>query len=532
MKQKEVLSKKERLFKEYQTLSKVEKEACRRDLLTWSKVYRRIKDERMEFVKHNYLVDIYRDTSKVMVIQKAAQCGISEYLINLSFYLTEVFEMNGLYCFPAQRELNDFAKGRVDPAILQSPHLKSIVKGVDNVGMKQIKNSFIYFRGSRELTQITSIDADYIFFDELDFMNQENISITLKRKGHSLYGLERYVSTPTEKGFGINALYENSDKKIREIQCLSCKIWLPLDFLKLVRVKHNQVGMFCECGAKLTYENPQRWRALKPNNLVSGYQFGKLIYPLVDLKKLWKDYTKAKNTGHFELRTFFNFELGLPYKGEEHRLGKTDLQACIRDYRFIEEAKDKNVFIGIDIGIQIYFWIGEVQDYGSPMKVLFVGKTKDFNYLTTLMKNFEVKFGVIDAQPETRESAAFQKEFPGRVSLAYYSESSFKNKMYIYDRKTAITNIDRDLSLDYLLFDIKRQRITLPVDVDFMDEFFEHFKNIDKVTIKDKQGNLITRYDSLGPDHFMHAANYCRVAADIFFRRFISEETEYDELNV
>ena len=68
---------------------------------------------------------IYRDDHPMLVIQKAAQVGISEYLINVALWAAETGQGgrgNALYVMPTQKQIDDFSQARVDKAISESAY--------------------------------------------------------------------------------------------------------------------------------------------------------------------------------------------------------------------------------------------------------------------------------------------------------------------------------------------------------------------------------------------------------------------------
>ena len=61
------------------------------------------------------------------MIQKAAQVGISEYLVNVALWVAETGQGgrgNALYVMPTQKQIDDFSQARVDKAISDSAYLR------------------------------------------------------------------------------------------------------------------------------------------------------------------------------------------------------------------------------------------------------------------------------------------------------------------------------------------------------------------------------------------------------------------------
>ena len=190
-----------------------------------------------DLVQHKYLVGLYADTSPYIVICKAGQTGISEYSISWMLYSADERRATGLYVFPTDNAVSDFAATRLGPAIEEgvAPYLASLVvagqtgtrRGADKVGLKRVGDRFVYFRGARvqkdgKAPQLRSIDADVLVLDEYDEMDVRAPSIARERLGHSQIHEWRELSTPTYAETGIHSRYLESDQCVWMVRCLSC----------------------------------------------------------------------------------------------------------------------------------------------------------------------------------------------------------------------------------------------------------------------------------------------------------------------
>ena len=146
------------------------------DLLTWTTLQRRLlgPERPFDLVEHRYLAGIYGDTCQEMVVCKAGQVGVSEFLISWVLWSADVRKATGLYVFPTDTHVSDFSAARLGPAIEAevSPYLAKLVvaakgskRGADRVGLKRVRDRFVYFRGAKvqpdgRAAQLRSIDAD------------------------------------------------------------------------------------------------------------------------------------------------------------------------------------------------------------------------------------------------------------------------------------------------------------------------------------------------------------------------------------
>ena len=108
------------------------------DLALWAEAYRRFDGKPMQLSPQ--LRSLYQDNHRVIVIQKAAQVGISEYLVNLALWSADTGwggRGNALYTCPRRRWRMTFPmRGSARPSTrVSSPPAERVV-GV--VGEAQI----------------------------------------------------------------------------------------------------------------------------------------------------------------------------------------------------------------------------------------------------------------------------------------------------------------------------------------------------------------------------------------------------------
>ena len=499
---------KQKAFALMHKMQDINTQLARQNQLTYAKMYHPIRGKLINFKQFPYLVDIYEDTAKEIVVQKSAQCGISEYLVDRSFFLTENSKLVGLYCFPAQSQLNAFSHARVEQVIKQSPHLSELTGETNNVSLREIGNSHIYFRGMQDIKQIISVDADYLMLDEIDAMRHDYLPIVEKRLGGSTKKLKHYVSTPTYPNYGINKRFKEGDQREWYIRCDECGYWQYLDFFKNVDLK-KEIYVCKKC--KLSIDNLKngKWIPRYKDREIHSYHISKLMSSRSSAKELIKSFKNKAALQHF-----YNFDLGVPYVITGSRLQREHLNAITGKSDYDMKYSGERCCMGIDIGIDINLYITQLIN-GRP-NTLFAGTVKDFEELDRYMNVYNVAMCVIDALPETRESKKFALRFPERVRLAYYPPM----KMDIYYKKEVrdgvkIVDINRTLSLDYTYNDFFMQKIKLPKNIESVEDLYDQLTSLIRVKELDRTGNQVARYVEQGADHYAHARNYCRVAEAI-----------------
>jgi hypothetical protein len=150
----------------------------------------------------------------------------------------------------------------------------------------------------------------------------------------------------------------------------------------------------------------------------------------------------------------------------------------------------------------------------SFAKVLYEGKVPgdDFGNLDPLMREWQVKACVIDADPQINDARRFARRFQGYVYLCRYRRGQTGKEMALAEEDTGapIVTVDRTNWLDASMGRFHSDRLHLPADTSL--EFKEHIKALIRTYEKDDQGNPKAAYLNTGPDHFAHALNYAEMA--------------------
>ncbi len=464
----------------------------------------------------DYLRDIYSDESKEIIFQKSSQCGISEYLLARAFYLAEVRCATGLFCHPSQTQLNDFSHERIDEAILFSEHLRSKVNGINNVGLKSVAGTFLYFRGMQNLNQIISVAADFVFLDERDQMIQSRVPIVKKRLGNSTMKHMIEVSTPTFPEYGISGRFAESDGREWFIKCGSCGKRQNLTMSENVFPKKDDKGFYfgcSKCKRHIDQAKSGEWVPARRDRELRGYHISKLMSPMSTADEL-KASEKEDKTIHY------NFDLGLPYAREGGKIGVDILNAIRGDHESTQTAT--KAILGIDVGKVLHCVYGTAvigKDHkGQPIVgetiVLDFFTVDDFDDLDGLMRSGDVYSCVVDALPETRAVKEFAQKHGGKVWIAFYSETPARDAYLLPPKKKREIHIDRTQSLDNTFAGITDRTMSIPADSAAIPDVYPQICAPIRTIIRNKKGNSIAVYNEFGkPDHYAHALNYFNAAA-------------------
>lgn len=512
------------------------------DLLSWVCLRRRElrPGENFDLPKHLYLVEMFQNVAREIVYMKAGQIGVSELLISYAFHACDERGADVLYMMPTASDVTDFSQSRFGPALEASPYLASIVLGAsrtrrggaDKVTLKRIRDSFLYLRGGTvgsdgRARQLKSVPVDILIADELDEMDDRAVPIGRKRLGHSPIKEVRQASTPSYTGIGIHSAWLASDQREWFVPCPHCGQWqqllidnvvLEFDDLGRPLAWHGQeddtAWVACEkCGKQMDRLAPGEWVPTFPDRRVIGYHPTKLMAGHTPLITVVRNLNTVDETSRKEA---FNQDLGLPYTPQGGRLTEADLDECRREYAHGPVA-GAGASMGVDVNKLLTVVIRAKPDGNGDRKQLYAGQVLTFDEVGRLMRQYDVATCVIDNMPETRSARNFQAEFPDKqVWLCNYVEGQSgakKASAAQWDARYGNVTADRTWTLDITFSRFYDRSNILPANIRGVPDYYKHMVAAVRVIEDKKGGTSIARYVHSGRDDFVHAENYCTIAA-------------------
>lgn len=510
-----------------------------------------------------YLRALYEDDHPDIVVEKAAQTGVSEWLVSWAMWHLDQGH-HVLHVMPTDDDVSDFSMSRIGPAIDASSYLASRVvtggeRGADRVTLKRLGNGFWFLRGGRvkagpatggeeRASQLKSVAADCRILDEFDEIDARADAFTIQRLAASRIGHSARVSTPTYASSGIHPLYQASDQMQWHIRCGACQLLQPLTLAHLVRQwddlerptvwNKDDAGAPClrcsACDSVLDRTAPGEWVAAYPSRPTRGYHLSRLF---VADRPLQEIIAGLSETDDSKRKQTFNQALGLPYRARGSK-SLTDelLDACRREYA--HGPKPGGAFCGIDVGRVLHVVIR-----GSDWSQRAAFEHSDFDRsLVDKLTEHGVVVTTIDANPETREARKF-RGLPGagEVWLAYYVEGKSRDEAdpIAWDEIEGSAKADRTRVIDAALSPFHKGAkgepggATLPADARNIPSYYEHLKSPQRVIVKDAHGNDVARYVNATADHFSHAEAYCFMsAARYLFARDNTQKVVYDPVRL
>lgn len=469
-------------------------------------------------------------------VRKAAQMGFSVAALIKSLYMVDRKKTDVLYILPTQGLASDFAKARLDQVVAQSPDLRNMFIGTNNVGLKTTADhAHIFIRGSVAESGLVSVPVGVAIVDEYDRCAPDSMALVLERlsaheKKH-FFGL----STPTLPNHGIDEQYQLGTQEHFMFQCPSCSRTIELDWEDSIEIYgesatdpdcHRSYFKCAKCGSELPHETKAEWlskafwQATATAYGHRSFHINQMYGPSITPGEMVVAYHKGQMDDASQVQ-FTNQKMGLPYLMEGARLTDEVIDTCLRGHRVDgprPQDASKQTIMGVDIGrfldivIAEYYYIrepGYEPHLNSICKVLWVGRMagSDFGALDQLMAEWQVQYCCTDFQPETIAAKAFCRRFHGYASIVQYRRGTTAHeiKEAFDDDHVSILTVDRTAFLDMALGRIHTQRTHLPQDLPPI--FREHVKRLTRTYEMDEMGRpkLAFVTEPGKADHLAHA---------------------------
>jgi len=509
--------------------------AALHDFPFWTLRFRRIQGHPFSFADHEYLRQIYAEHHDYLVIEKAAQMGASEFAISKAIWTCLAKPgIRVIYFFPTDQDVRDFSADRVAPTLrdledndgllgahaplplLVSPEPRLPRRRVLNVGLRQIGNSAIYFRGMYSKVRMKSVPADFLVFDELDEAPPRAKWLAKERLSHSPLRWILELSTPSLPDYGIDVEFRQSDQRHWHLRC-DCPdgVVLELSFPDCIAQRGARVSLRCpQCGKEPLDPRRGAWIAHYPSRTERrGYHLSQLFSTALPLEEIWREYQTTRN-----LAEFHNSKLGLPYAGDRMPLTRDLLLACVADHR--QAGAGRNCLMGVDQGRDLHVVVAQPE--ADRLRLICVRRLRDsesqdvWRELANLMRRFDVAMCVVDLLPNLHSARRFAEDFRGRVSTACYTPSAH----HAATVSAGEVRPNRTESLDRTVQTILRRELLLPRLDEEVEELIRHLSALAKIQEEDPgTGEMRFRYTAVGEDHYAHALNYLLIASDLLRRR-------------
>lgn len=492
----------------------------------------KIKNEKgrpIRFDDYPFMIDIYADTAKQIVIRKSAQVGVTTWAILSALHAAAYKGYNIIYTVPRASDVKQIVSSKVNRMIDHNPILKKLQKqaATANIERKQLNDGFIFFKGTISEAEAIMVTSDRNVYDEYDFSDHETINNYRSRlEGAESKKEEIYISTPTLPEFGIDSVWETSNQMHWRFKCSKCGKEQHMEWGKNIR-PDSRYRICQKCHRRLSPEDVMRgrWVARYPRRETHGYWINQMMMPHISTESLIDYYEKAeKGVTGYSMQYFFNFKLGMPYASETERMH----ESLVLKNLTTDEVTTIESIGGVDVQEnELYVALGTHNTIFALLVLRDDQESSKWTKLSNLMEELKIKLLVIDAGYKPADVLAFAEKYPYRVYMNWYRENakdakliktkgaSFTSKAEFKDAIKIETH--RTLALDTLVKKLQEGQIKFRYKpyAPEIRELIKHMSTMYVRTVETKDGKQKREWANTGKNDFVHALVYWMLANHI-----------------
>jgi len=485
----------------------------------------------IEFRDHGFLLGYVQDTHNRIVLRKCAQVGASFSTNVKMLHLGDQSPITIVYTLPTSSEAKNFVLTKFDPMVERSPGLLNMVTKVVlrnqilyNSVVKRIGESYYFFKGAWTAWGAQSIDSDVIVIDELDFQKPEIRQLWEERTaGSSSLDIIYWIGYPSIPNFGIEELYENSDKRMWHIECSNCFKRQTLEFPDNIDMKTEKyICKFCKQELSNDVRRKGLWKVTQPNKTIHGYWINKLMAPWIPASNIIERFRKDP------AKKFHNYTLGLPYVSKETDLDNDTIQNAMVEEEELAKIKaedDVKIICGIDQGDIFHMLIAIVTE--RLIVITAAEQLHSEDELVRRLNFYGPDMVIMDMFPNRHTAKKLCKDYGANkffmAKERNWTEISKQRNYWNLNRATSEVGIERTESLDAMMEFIMKGKIkfrrTIPrlMNPDKKDPgVINQLKNLVPDT-QERHGRLRRVFKAVGPEHYGHSLNFIVTAAHIVF---------------
>lgn len=472
------------------------------DIIQWTKKLRKIKDKPFSFEKRDYLIPLYRDLSKTILIVKARQMEITEFALNfLLFHLTKTPQTIGLYMSDTEDHVSVFYKDRILAAINQSEPIRGLVQENSKSRISFTNGSILYlFSAWTDFEKARSIPVDFAVIDETQSINAGAIPILQEALSKSSHGRMLCIGTGSIEGDNWYQLWHRGDQKE---WAQDSKAWIakkPENHAHASSYRITQ-HMASWLDPNELHLKEQHYTPLQFANEVEGRWYGSAARPLLER----------------DIRSLFDNTMALKTPDQvDCNLGK--------------------LYMGVDWGTGAHSytvpWIWQCMDEKIPRYELVhtcliteTSTEKQADAIAKLIEDYDIERIVVDEAGGTRQVQKLADQFADKIMTCRYVQRP--QKPLEPDRANSRILVDRTWVMDTIIDLIKRPyttssytipRIVIPHKTPkHVDWLVDHFICIEAESMTLAGGNQYTRYTHPqgSNDDALHACIYAYLASKV-----------------
>lgn len=480
---------------------------------------------------------------------------------------------SSLFIAPTRTQIRTFSNEKLNTVFTHRPLLKDafITKQTKwNVQMKELKvgdrKSRVTLRsvgGASGAERVRGISANDVYMDEFQSMIEEDIPViesvaaTFDGEGDRRMAFYAYAGTPLSKQNIIEKQWQSSKQFQWHMQCPHCSTGTGSTDENGRELKkggwNNPIGMQhvdsekpylpCEhCGKDLNSPpgypdsdiSPRGvWISHNPKGKFDGYRVVRPMMP-------WAQWRTDQDDGILDRleswseRRFHNEVMAISYDSGTIPITKDMVTRCCEDYtlpstedqiqKTAREHRQYNIYAGLDWAMQAkdeevpsYTIFGVFAEVNGRLKLIFAHRfqgreSNDPDYVLEKVTKWMRLFGInrlgadygIGYKEDLRLISIFGQN---RVVPFEYKRGGGRARSR-YDEQSLKWIIPKTRTLDQMIVDVDNRELRLPRYEDVKD-YTDDWHNL---SIDMDPSRRTIKYESTGPDDFVHVANYALIA--------------------
>lgn len=325
----------------------------------------RWKTSRVPYMKE--IMDSVSDPkTREITLMFSAQTTKTSFLQNLVGYFSHQEPSPILLVQPTEGDAINFSRTKLQPMIECTPVLKKIFDPRNStLSYKSYPGGYVAMVGGHSATSLCSRSCRIVLLDEIDRMpddiSGEGNPVDLARKRATTFrnSLVVAASTPNEAGNSkIETLYLAGTQHRYHLKCIHCsEYWYPeWDHVQWTDGNPDSALLVCPyCGG--THADYERdasskkgiWVPENPTARHLSYHTNALCSPFAPLSKMVEEYL-VKSSDPSKMQSFYNLELGLPYKYTGESVGDLALVNRAEPYT---TTTLPNAIVHLTVGVDI-----------------------------------------------------------------------------------------------------------------------------------------------------------------------------------
>ena len=189
---------------------------------------------------HEDLAAILQDRSRVVVVRKAAQKGVTELMLRQQLWLAAQ-NHSSAYFLASRHYVRLQVQRRVEPLIAANKMLQQALireespeedadakipakyRLTDNIAIKRLWGGYLIYMGLQSEADVRAYPLDAIYVDEVETLKPDLADALQERLYHSTLKWERWFSQPTAAGYGIDERFQLTNQQHMLFACPKCR---------------------------------------------------------------------------------------------------------------------------------------------------------------------------------------------------------------------------------------------------------------------------------------------------------------------